>query len=88
MSKFRKKPVVVEAARFLGGFSYDEMCEEWGEKFSDNCSIDGLGFCKIRTLEGTMGVSNGDWIIKGTANEFYPCKDEIFKKIYEPVEEK
>jgi hypothetical protein len=28
----------------------------------------------------------GDWIIKGIAGEFYPCKNEIFEKTYEPVD--
>lgn len=29
----------------------------------------------------------GDWIIKGVAGEFYPCKPHIFKETYEPCEE-
>jgi hypothetical protein len=29
----------------------------------------------------------GDWIIQGVMGEFYPCKDEIFKMTYEPVDE-
>ena len=37
---------------------------------------------KIKTLEGDMNVSNGDYIIKGIKGEFYPCKEDIFKKTY------
>ena len=37
----------------------------------------------IETLEGTMTASAGDWIIQGVEGEFYPCKDEIFRKTYE-----
>jgi hypothetical protein len=40
----------------------------------------------LRTLEGTIYVSVGDWVIKGTAGEFYPCKPEIFADVYEPLE--
>ena len=29
-----------------------------------------------------MNVSNGDYIIKGIKGEFYPCKEDIFKKTY------
>ena len=28
----------------------------------------------------------GDWIITGIKGENYPCKDEVFKEIYEKVE--
>lgn len=40
----------------------------------------------IETLEGKMEVNVGDWIIKGVKGEFYPCKDDIFRATYEPVE--
>ena len=39
----------------------------------------------IETLEGTMTASPGDWVITGVMGEEYPCKDEIFRKTYEPV---
>lgn len=40
----------------------------------------------INTLEGTMKASPGDWIITGVNGEQYPCKDDIFRKTYEPVD--
>ena len=42
---------------------------------------------KIKTLEGDMIASEGDYIIKGISGEFYPCKPDIFKATYEEVEE-
>jgi hypothetical protein len=42
----------------------------------------------IKTLEGEMTVSPGDWIIQGVNGELYPCKPDIFEKTYEPVEER
>ena len=42
----------------------------------------------IDTLEGTMQGNPGDWLITGTRGEKYFCKDDIFKEIYDPVEEK
>lgn len=39
----------------------------------------------IRTLEGDMRVSYGDWVIKGVKGEFYPCKPDIFVETYEEV---
>jgi len=40
---------------------------------------------KIKTLEGLMHVSLGDWIIQGVKGEFYPCKPDIFESTYEKV---
>lgn len=47
----------------------------------------------IVTLEGKMLVRPanaisgfpGDWIIRGVAGEFYPCKPDIFERTYELV---
>lgn len=39
----------------------------------------------IDTLEGTMRVDYGDYIIKGVKGEFYPCKPDIFLTTYEEV---
>lgn len=39
----------------------------------------------ISTLEGRMRADLGDWIIRGVAGEFYPCKPDIFEATYEPV---
>jgi hypothetical protein len=30
-----------------------------------------------------MLATEGDWIIRGTADELYPCKPDIFEEIYE-----
>ena len=39
----------------------------------------------IHTLEGDMRADVGDWIIRGVAGEFYPCKPDIFAATYEAV---
>jgi len=41
---------------------------------------------RITTLEGTMYVSPGDYVIRGVAGEFYPCKPSIFEATYDLVE--
>jgi hypothetical protein len=40
----------------------------------------------IDTLEGDMQAAIGDYIIKGVAGEFYPCKPKIFELTYETAE--
>ena len=37
----------------------------------------------IKTLEGDMKASRGDWIITGVNGEKHPCKPDIFEKTYE-----
>ena len=37
------------------------------------------------TLEGEMKASFGDYIIKGLRGEFYPCKPDVFAKMYELI---
>lgn len=43
------------------------------------------GALMIRTLEGDLKASYGDYIIKGIKGEFYPCKPDIFEKSYDEV---
>jgi len=43
------------------------------------------GSADIRTLEGIMKAKPGDWIIRGTEGELYPCKPSVFERKYEPV---
>lgn len=97
MSKYRKKPVVVEAMQWDGSnYSTHEIITFMGqkinndfitqEKFYDYCNIAMRDGIKIETLEGTMTASVGDFIIKGVSGEFYPCKPDIFEKTYEKVE--
>lgn len=81
MSKFRKKPVVIEAIQFLGDENLQECLDFLqGQK----CGGDDL---TIVTLEGDMRVSENDFIIKGVQGEFYPCKPDIFKATYDIVED-
>jgi hypothetical protein len=40
----------------------------------------------IGTLEGSMRVDKGDWIIKGVKGEIYPCKPDIFAATYEAAD--
>ena len=92
--KYRKKPIVVDAIQWTcnnlnevmnfidSEFKYDPNTDYVTSKFI---------FCKdskrlqINTLEGTMLVSKGDYIIKGVKGEIYPCKPDIFEKSYEEV---
>lgn len=80
IQKYRKKPVVIEALLW----SLDTPIElEWLDQAQVSC--DGTNLF-IETLEGTMRCDPGDYIIKGVAGEFYPCKPDIFHATYEEEE--
>lgn len=70
----------------LGSFepmSRIEGREPWPES---GVSIDPRdGRMIIATLEGGHWVDLGDWVIRGVAGEFYPCKPDIFAATYESV---
>ena len=81
--KYRKKPVVIEAVQFDGT---DESVEWLFPQLVNNEIGRGCNKLYIKTLEGVMEASIGDYIIKGVNGEFYPCKPDIFTKTYEIVE--
>ena len=80
MSKFRKKPIVIEAFKW----GTDEVPQWWKNLKGVNMNIDS-GTVYIPTLEGTMSARSGDYIIQGVNGEVYPCKPDIFEKTYEPA---
>ncbi|WP_298752007.1 hypothetical protein [uncultured Arcobacter sp.] len=82
--KVRKKPVEVEAMQWTGSPSIVSFIGV------ENCTYNSTpdGDCLlIKTLEGVMKADVGDYIIKGVNGEFYPCKEEIFLKTYDFVED-
>ncbi len=89
MSKYRKKPVVIEAKLFDGTRESAARITTWMDVFASGYIIQSTtDVCElhIETLEGLMHVSPGDYVIQGVANEFYPCKPAIFAETYEAVE--
>jgi hypothetical protein len=79
---FRKKPVVIEARQYTGRNGVELLGWIGGSELEEEFTGDSI---EIRTLEGTMRADKLDWVIKGVKGEFYPCKPDIFKAIYEPV---
>ena len=77
--KYRKKPVVIDAIQWTGENTKEVLA------FSEVAYELGYGVIMIPTLEGNMLCKVGDWVIRGIAGEYYPCKPEIFEQIYEEV---
>ena len=81
MKRYVKKPIVVEAVQYNGN-NVQEILNFCGE----TVVVGMLSEITIKTLEGPLHVSDGDFIIKGVEGEFYPCKPDIFEKTYDVVE--
>lgn len=90
--KFRKKPVEIEAMRWGGEAAFAAPIIDW---ILDN---DGTAryheendahheHIRVDTLEGVMYAQPGDWIVRGVAGEFHPCKPDMFEQTYETVDE-
>jgi hypothetical protein len=95
---YRKLPVCVEAIRWDGTVPGATDVIDWvlagGGHASYRDAIeatpDGKGHVVhpgpgliVQTLEGLMTADPGDFIIRGVAGEFYPCKAAIFEQTYE-----
>lgn len=101
ITRFRKKPVVIQAVQATGTPKSNREIIDWTRGSKTPASMDkrvtqmadGSGLqdthssLTIATLEGAHWVSPGDWIIKGVAGEFYPCKPDIFEATYDAVSE-
>lgn len=94
IKQYRKKPIVIRAVQWTGSNhremhdfllgNPDEYMKTRGEHFEiDHTKVE--GGLVIKTKEGGMAATVGDYIIKGIAGEYYPCKPEIFEATYELV---
>lgn len=81
-SKFRKKPVVIEATQWFKMGDHPAVKPALAPSGQVIPTVGGF----IETLEGWLSVTPGDWIITGVNGEHYPCKPDIFEATYEPAE--
>jgi hypothetical protein len=95
VSRWRKKPVVIDAWQFLPAGQCDELPAwidpRWFCKDTDGGSDRtgrnrGAPLMLIPTPEGTLRAQITDWIIRGVNGEVYPCKADVFAATYEPVQ--
>lgn len=91
MRKYVKKPVVIEAVQW-DGENLDEVMTFCNGDASYELMARGASELVIATLEDGESIARhvasvGDFIIKGVAGEFYPCKPDIFAATYQEVDE-
>lgn len=92
--KYKKKPVVIEAMQYsvknrssiINWIVNNGGNASWHCNNGIECAEGDAGHTiRIKTLEGDMDASFGDYVIRGVNGEFYPCKPDIFAKTYDLV---
>ena len=97
--KYRKKLIVVEAMQLFQSdidFAYKKELEKDRTLYGFYHNVMGAKIWLIKnrkdrvialieTLEGGHRFTDGDWLIKGIAGEFFFCKPDIFEATYEPL---
>lgn len=100
MSKFRKRPIVIEAVQWSKMGDHADVVKAYqnaesggilGPAAASDIDLGGslLGYKvvpAIKTAKGWYIVRPGDWIIRGVQGELYPCKPDIFEQTYEPAD--
>ena len=86
LKRYRKKPVVIEAWQIE---TYHDIgpIARWIQA-GGRCAVpaqdpDGPAYLLIDALEGAHRADIRDFVIRGVAGEFYPCKPDIFAATYE-----
>ena len=79
MTKFKKKPVVIEATHWFPLPNANDGVVYQGKDHQ------GEDYYFVSTLEGDMRIRPGDWLIRGIKGELYPCRDDIFRASYDAV---
>jgi len=81
MTKFRKKPIIIEAEQFFSDVSPLPFSDRYA------CCYNGEYWYVITAHGQETKIVNGDWIIPEPNNRgFYPCKPDIFENTYELLE--
>jgi len=80
MPKFTKKPVTIDAVQWFKDGDHPQV-----KIWDSGSQVYVRGMPYVKTLEGLMLVTPGDWIITGVKGEHYPCKPDIFAMSYDPA---
>ena len=78
---YKTKPCEIEAIQWTG-YNEQQICNF----IKDKHYVSWDGDLMIETLAGELRANIGDYIIKGLRGDFYPCKPDVFVKMYELVE--
>ena len=90
-TRYRKRPVVVEAVLYTGQNAEQVAAFTNAASFgvvdvADRSADPDITAEVWDKLHSTwIGVKDGQWIIRGVKGEFYPCDAAVFDETYEPA---
>ena len=94
--KFKSKVIEIDAINWNGSNSqqvidFSRGYDGFGAeiiRFNTGTDAEGTPWGEVYDFlhDTWVNVYPGQWIIKGTKGEFYPCDAEVFEAKYEPVE--
>lgn len=83
--RFRKRPVVIEAWQWLDAVFMPSWVKAAFESKRITIMQHPTPRLAIATIDSVAYAEPGDWVIRGTKGELYPCKPDIFEATYEEV---
>ena len=86
--KFTSRPVVIDAWQVGSDLEKPHWIDvelAQGNLQSVNNGRHWLIHNNEHATEAPLEAASGDWIIRGTEGELYPCNDSVFQKKYRPV---
>lgn len=86
MTRYRKKPVEIEAVQWTGS-NTGEVSHFMGTSPTFESPDGGVVCVRLTTVHGDPAWARpGDWIIpEPEAGRFYPCAPDVFAATYEEV---
>lgn len=94
MSRWRRKPIVIEAWQFMPTAQREEL-PAWIDRrwFYDDVERESdstlepprTPYMLIPTPGGVLRADITDWIIRGVKGDVYPCKAVVFDASFEPI---
>jgi hypothetical protein len=84
-TRYRKRPIEVEAIRFApDGSNWHECCRFLGDVTNyPEPDKDTPPFLDVPTLHGDTECLPGDWIVRGPQGDYWPVRHDIFHESYE-----
>jgi len=86
MGQFRTKLVEIKAIR-LSHKNLPKIKEWMGGQYTEHHEVgeSNILFLPIKTANGIVEATEGNWILTDSDGLFYPCVDSVFKAKYEAV---
>lgn len=80
---YTKRPVTIQAWQ-LTKENIKAGLPDWFDHNKVSIFNGKKAMAEVETFEGVLDGEEGDFIIRGSDGEFYPCNPDIFEKTYMP----